>query len=124
MPTRQSGAYAENTLAASAARTVSGDSGIWDGFGQAESLIIQLEATVRSGTTPTLDVVIEHSLDGVAWYTLATFAQLVAATVLPSRTLQTISVPFADRVRARWTIAGTTPSWSFSILVASQTPTT
>ncbi len=117
MPHRQSGAYKENYLAESAARTVSGDSGLWTGFSDSSTLRVQLDVTAFAGTGPTLDVVIEDSLDGTTWNTVATFAQKTGG----GREVVNYTAPFADRLRARWTVGGTTPSFTFSVLVASQT---
>ncbi len=117
MPARDVYPYFEQLLAASAARTVSGDSGAFNGYGPASTLRVQLNVTAASGT-PTLDVVIEDTLDGVSWNTIATFSQKTAA----AREVINITIPFADRIRARWTIGGTTPSFTFSVLVASQIP--
>lgn len=77
---------------------------------------MQLSVTAASGTTPTLDVVIEDTLDGTNWNAIGTFAQKAAA----GREVINITVPFADQVRARWTIGGTTPSFTFAIDVFGQ----
>lgn len=115
MPARDVYPYFEQALAASAARTVSGDSGAFNGYGPASTLRLQLDVTAGTGT---LDVVIEDTLDGTAWNTIATFSQKTAV----AREVINITIPFADRIRARWTIGGTTPSFTFSVLVASQIP--
>lgn len=113
-------AYLEETPVASAARTTSGDTGVLAGFGSASTLRVQLQSAAGTGTAPTLDVVIEDTLDGTNWNTIGTaFTQI---TTVASRQLKDITVPFADRIRIRWTIAGTTPSFTFSVIVASQTP--
>lgn len=76
-----------------------------------------LSAQLLSGAAAqTLDVVIQHSANGVDWSTLITFAQLV----------QGVTTNFAQRVtatgavyryrRAIWTIAGSpAPTWSFIV---------
>ncbi|MDP9474435.1 MAG: hypothetical protein M3R38_01830 [Actinomycetota bacterium] len=117
MPHRQAGAYSENYLAPSAARTASGDSGIWTGFSDSSTLRAQLDVTAFAGTGPTLDVVIEDSLDGTTWNTLVTFSQKTGG----GRQVVDYTAPFADRLRARWTIGGTAPSFTFSVLCVSQT---
>lgn len=105
-----------STVVASAARTVSGDTGALEGWGAVSTLRAQLDVTAASGTTPTLDVVIEDTLDGVAWNTVAAFAQKVGV----GREVLNVTTPFADRLRVRWTIGGTTPSVTFSVLVYSE----
>lgn len=96
----------------SAARTANGDSGALSGFGPLKTIRAQLNATAVSGTAPTLDVVIEDSVDGGAtWNTIGTFAQLGAA----GREVIDITSPFGDTVRVRWTIGGTAPSFTFAV---------
>lgn len=98
----------DTTLAASAARTATG-TGTAVELGDRTVGRLLLNVTAASGTGPTLDVTIECSADGVTWYTSGTFAQKTAAGT--ERKLFML-----DRfVRARWTIAGTTPSFAFSI---------
>lgn len=99
------------TALASAARTASGNQtfGTQDSSGKA--LRIQLDVTAASGTTPTLDVVIEDTLDGTNWNVVGTFTQRTAA----GRQVIDIQGLFHGQMRARWTIAGTTPSFTFSV---------
>lgn len=104
------------TLVASAARTASGNSGASTGWGAATTLRAQLNVTATSGTTPTLDVVLEDSLDGTNWNTIGTFTQATAV----ARQAINVTTPFAERVRARWTVGGTTPSFTFDLLVYSE----
>lgn len=42
---------------------------------EAEAAIFQLDITATTGTTVTLDVYIQHSIDGVVWDDFARFAQ-------------------------------------------------
>lgn len=100
------------TVVTSAARTASGDSGEQTGYGSAEDLRVQLDVTAASGTSPTLDVVIEDTLDGTNWNVIGTFAQKAAA----GREVINVTALFADRLRVRWTIGGTTPSFTFSVI--------
>ena len=112
--------YLEETVVSSAARTASGDSGVLANYGNASTLRVQLNSAAGTGTTPTLDVVIEDTLDGTNWNTIGTaFTQVTTGA---SRQIKDITVPFADRIRVRWTVGGTTPSFTFSVIVASQTP--
>lgn len=118
MPARDVYPYFEQALAPPAARTASGDSGPFWGYGPASTLRVQLNVTAASGT-PTLDVVVEDTLDGGAnWNTLVTFSQKTGT----GHQVVDYSGPFADRIRARWTIGGTTPSFTFSVVCASQVP--
>jgi hypothetical protein len=74
-------------------------------------MLFQLSVTAVSGTTPTLDVDIEESLDGTNWFTLTSFTQAVAQTVEIKKT-----VNVSGYIRATWTIGGTgTPTFTFKI---------
>ena len=97
---------------ASGARTVTGTSAPITGLGRASALRVQLTVSAASGTTPTLNVFVEDTLDGgVTWNVIGTFAQKVAAG---QEVINTVGL-FADQVRVRWTIAGTTPSFTFAV---------
>lgn len=98
-------------LVGSAARTATG-TGDTAEMGEMSTMRLKLDVTAASGTAPTLDVIVETSPDGAAnWQTVATFAQKTAV----SSELNVF--PGCDRfVRAKWTIAGTTPSFTFSLL--------
>lgn len=103
-------------LVASAARTTSSNSGIIYGLGPAESIRAQLDVTAAAGTSPTLDVVVEDTLDGTNYNTIGTFAQKTAA----GREVINITTPFSDQVRIRWTVGGTSPSFTFSVRAVAQ----
>lgn len=103
-------------LVASAARAANGDSGPLTGFGFATVIRAQLDVTAASGTSPTLNVVLEDTLDGTNWNTVGTFAQKVAA----GREVINITGPFSSTLRARWTIGGTGPSFTFDIRAYSE----
>lgn len=105
-----------NTPVASAARTTSGNSGSLDGYGAATTLRAQLEVTASSGTSPTLDVILEDSLDGTNWNTVGTFTQATGAT----REVINVTTPFGPYLRVSWTVAGTTPSLTFSVTLHAQ----
>lgn len=114
-------AWKQEQPVTSAARAASGNTGPLAGHGPAQSIRAQLNITAVSGTTPTLDVVIEDTLDGTNWNTVATFAQKVAAgreviNVHPAKAESATFQPlFADILRVRWTIGGTTPSFTFTL---------
>lgn len=96
----------------SAARTVSGTSAVLSGYGLASTVRAQLNVTAASGTTPTLNAIIEDSVDGgTTWNTIGTFAQKVAA----GREVINITTPFTNTLRVSWTIGGTTPSFTFAV---------
>lgn len=106
-------------LAASAARTTTGNgsgfTGVGGGapaFAEASSIRALLNVTAASGTTPSLTVVLEDSLDGgTTWTQVATFT---AKTAAGSEAVG-VNVPFGPLLRAKWTISGTTPSFTFAV---------
>lgn len=103
-------------VVASAARTTSGASAALAGYGGARLLRAQLDVTAASGTTPSLAVLIEDTLDGTNFYTVGTFAAKTAV----GREVINVTTPFTDTLRVSWTITGTTPSFTFSVSVYSE----
>lgn len=109
--------YAEDELVPSAARTASGDSGELTGsYDEATTLRVQLNVTAVAGTAPTLDVLLEDTVDGANWNAVGTFSQKTAV----ARDVINITTPFARRLRVRWTVAGTTPSFTFAVHAIAQ----
>jgi hypothetical protein len=94
----------------SLARTTTGNSGNIQAYG-GELIRAQLNVTAASGTAPTLNVLVEDTIDGVNYNTIGTFAQKTAA----GREVINITTPFSETLRVSWTIAGTTPSFTFSV---------
>ena len=100
------------TLSASTAKVATGAATAVTGFAAANNLVIQLEVTAVAGTNPTLDVLVQDTVDGTTYYTIATFAQKTGAATEVIR----LATPFTDKLRASWTIGGTdTPSFTFSV---------
>lgn len=96
----------------SAARTTTGNSGAI-GCEKGLQLNLLVEVTAASGTTPTLDFTVEWSMDGTnfaAAQAADSFTQITAATV---RTVKQFAVK-GTSFRLVWTIAGTTPSFTFA----------
>lgn len=113
------GAPITGTFLPSAARTTSGTQDLSPGIGDYDRVAIYVPVTAASGTTPTLDIVLEDSPDnGTTWFTVATATQLTAVGQAAIRL--GINTAFAGRLRLRWTIGGTTPSFTFSALFAAQ----
>jgi hypothetical protein len=95
----------------SLARTTNGNGGDVRMPG-GESVRAQLNVTAASGTTPTLNVLIEDTLDGgINYNTIGTFAQKTAA----GREIINITTPFSENLRVSWSIAGTNPIFTFSV---------
>lgn len=105
-----------DTLVASTTLTASGNSSGRADFGSVDALRVQLDVTAVSGTSPSLTVFIEDTLDGTNWNTIGTFAAKTAV----GREVINITTPFSNRIRARWTISGTSPSFTFSVVSSSK----
>ena len=99
------------TLLASGARTTTANATGVAGFAAAAILVMQLNVTVASGTTPTLDVVVQDTVDGTNYNTIATFTQATAVT----REVIRLATPFTDTLRVGYTIGGVTPSFTFAV---------
>ena len=82
--------------------------------GAAADVLVLVHVTAASGTSPTLNVALEQSSDGVTWsaVTGSGIAQLIAA----GNAIATAS-PSAQFVRVTSTVAGTTPSFTYSVSV-------
>lgn len=97
---------------ASAARTVTGVGAAFN-TASADALEATLTISAASGTTPTLDLRLETSIDdGVTWKTVKAFAQKTAAGSDGD-----VFGPLGSKCRWAWTIAGTTPSFTFAVTV-------
>ena len=104
-------------LSASGAQTATFQTAKHDGFRNADAFILQANVTAQSGTTPTLDIKLQDSFDnGVTWQdTGLAIAQITTVTgVFQARSS---SIPLAPMIRAFCTIAGTIPSYTFSLTI-------
>jgi hypothetical protein len=100
---------------ASAARIVSLDSGpLTVGF--YSELAVDVSITAVSGTTPSATFSVDRQGADLLWYTVYTSAaQTVAGTLSTSVGVGAVTnTAFGDTVRLRWTITGTTPSFTFT----------
>ena len=99
------------TEVTSAARTTSSNSGIIvSKVGAVLSGLVNVSAA--SGTTPTLDLVLQESYDnGVTFQDIWHCERITGVT-----TAFIPAIPLGGRRRWLWTIAGTTPSFTFSII--------
>jgi len=119
------------SLLASAARTISGNSGdliIWN----IKMGLFYCNVSARSGTSPTLDVIIEAK-DPVSgnYAVIGRFSQYVDATGFKYGCIGLGAIDDADSdfatsrnlpkiIRISWTITGTTPSFTFSVGISGQ----
>lgn len=93
----------------SAARTATGTGTAFD-TKNIDSINATLAITASSGTTPTLDLTLETTADGTNYYTAGTFPQQTG-TATVARVVGDLGVTS----RWKWTIGGTTPSFTFSV---------
>lgn len=107
---RHVNAYLTTVLLASGARTASGE-GLSTDLGNTKELVVTLDVSAVGGTTPTLDVKLQHSPDGVKWSDLGTaFGQKTGV----SREVKAFT-QYHRYVKAVYTIGGTAPSFTFSV---------
>lgn len=103
----------EVTVLASAARTASGDTSATPiDMKKYKEAVFFLDITAVSGTTPTLDIKIKTK-DPVSgkWFDLVTFTQATAVT----SEMKAVSGLIGSQIAAFYTIAGDTPSFTFSL---------
>jgi hypothetical protein len=79
---------------------------------EAESLQATLTITAAAGTTPTLAVSLETTVDGTNWHAVGAFASKAAAGSDAD-----VFGPLGKKARWKATIGGTTPSFTFAIAV-------
>jgi hypothetical protein len=103
--------FLDDLVVPSAARTTSGNVESGENYAAIDRLRAQLNVTAASGTTPNLTAFVESTLDGVNWDAVGTFAAKTAA----GREVITINPLIGSRVRVRWVITGTTPSFTFEV---------
>lgn len=115
----------EAVVVSSAARTTSGQSSAIDNESAVGALFI-VDVSSVSGTSPTLDVSIEaQDPASGAWVTIATMSTISTTgtnllTIHPAVTESAgrkVSDVLPRRFRVAWTIAGTNPSFTFSVSV-------
>jgi len=100
------------TLLASGARTTTAAATAVTGFAAARQLVLQLQVTAASGTAPTLDVVVQDTVDGTNYNTIATFTQKTGA----AREVIRVTTAFTDNLRVNYEIGGVTPSFTFNVI--------
>lgn len=92
-----------------------------DTMGYADDALAILDLGAATGTSPTLDVVIQTSPDNSTWTTRTTFTQLVGTSDNQIAAGKVVLDGASKRyVRAVGTIAGTTPSFTFNVVLLVQ----
>lgn len=103
---------------ASAARTTSSTIGLPNLGGPAAVVVIEVNVTAVSGTTPTLQVALEDTFDGTNWNNVSNVSgSNITTTGRVVKRLNLQDTPCTENVRLSWTIGGTTPSFTFSVNV-------
>ena len=74
-------------------------------------IVAIVDVTAASGTNPTLDIAIQTSADNTTYATLASFTQITGTTTA----IKTVAAPIGKYVRFRYTVAGTSPSFTFTL---------
>jgi hypothetical protein len=94
----------------SSAKTASSASAVFD-VSDVDQLILTLNVTAASGTSPTLDVKVQHSVDAGTWTDLVTFTQKIASGTED----KAVTTPFHGKIKVVYTVGGTTPSFTFGV---------
>jgi hypothetical protein len=137
------GTLVPKTLVASATQSASGNSGaITFADGKFDDIIIELNCTAKTGTSPTLDVYVQQTLDGTNYADVYHFTQLTNTTTSPVRifltrgnfgntskdgasavgdatvSAATFGIPLlSNKGRIKWVIGGSAgPSFTFSVM--------
>jgi hypothetical protein len=100
-------------VVSSAAKTTTGQTGAL-AAAKGQLLHVLADVTAASGTTPSLTLSVEWSMDaGTTWAQVDATADAFAAVTATGTKVKTFNVR-APYYRLVWTITGTTPSFTFS----------
>lgn len=110
-----SGTYSQDILVPDGTIiTVSGASQQLGGYSMAREAVIQVNVSAVSGTTPSLTVNLQDSVDdGANWNTVASTSAISATGLTVLRV--PITTPFASNLRISYSVSGTTPSFTLGI---------
>lgn len=110
------------TFKASAAETTTSTHAQFDTGFEGGSLLVKVAITASSGTTPTLLVNVQGSVDGSTWITLGTVGAGnyvvgtgTAASNFTTTATSTGVFPRLKYVRTTSSVGGTTPSFTYSV---------
>lgn len=119
MPRRRGyAAVPQQTIVPSAARTTTSTGTAVKNWAR-DNHVAKLNVTAASGTSPQLTVTIQDSPDGTTWTTRDTFGVKTGV----SNEVRPVPKGLDTFQRAAWTIAGTTPSFTFDVQFASSSLT-
>lgn len=109
--------YEYDTPVASADRTTTGQTAAIFAGSAIETINVFVDATAVSGTSPSLVVSLEVSPDGgTTWYESGTATAITAVGTQKFKvSVYNNSTVLTSLYRLKWTITGTTPSFTFSV---------
>lgn len=99
------------TIKASGAVTATAQSGVFD-EGDGDEIIVMLDVTAVSGTTPSMTVTVQWTNDGTNWFNadpVDTFTAITAA----GKVTKNFAIK-GTAARLNYAITGTTPSFTFA----------
>ena len=112
--------FSRYTVLTSSARTATGQQEL-QATNDYGNVAILVNVTAVSGTTPTMRLSIEDSPDGTTWFPVATApADITAAGQHRIFITHSTHGPTNPRLRLRWVIGGTTPSFTFTATAISR----
>lgn len=103
----------QQVLHPSVAETTTGSSPVF-GFGGHHAVFV-LDITAASGTTPTLDINIEEWDELSDTYTVIDTIPQQTGVAKVRQVINGDTTVFGNKIRATWTIGGTTPSFTFTL---------
>ncbi len=83
------------------------------------NVVFHLIVTSAGGTTPSLTVTIQDSIDGVNWADVKAFTAMTA-TGITRLGWSDVGYGIAKNIAVRWTVSGTSPSFNFQVLCDPQ----
>ena len=95
-----------------AARTANGQGSSMN-VSQMSELAVFVVVSAAAGTSPSLTAVLQDSPDGDNWADAFTFPAATAAPTVLRAGWQDLKMSVGRFVRLRWTITGTSPSFTF-----------
>lgn len=108
--------FSDSQIVAASARTTNGSgASLASGSRGEKGVTCVVNVTAVSGTTPSMTLTLEESLDGTVWVPLVTSNPVTAA----GNTALRYVGPHGPNVRLSWAITGTTPSFTFSHRIIS-----
>lgn len=91
-------------VAAGTVINANGNSGTFEGYEGARELVIQVVASAVSGTSPSLTIALQDTVDGTNYSTVASATAITAAGTTTLRV--PITTPFSGRLRLNYTLTG------------------